>query len=160
MTFTVESRDYDNKPVNAHVHLELLRWNYRGQKREPVGGATDVDTGSNGSATATLDAPARGGSYQAHVTAQTPEGRTVEDYSYFYISGGGLTDFGPANNRNLQIVPDKKDYRRGRYRAPDDRGRQAEHAGLYHRRRPRSPPVSNRPLAGFHRLLRHSHHRR
>ncbi len=113
MTFTVESRDYDNKPVNAHVHLELLRWNYRGQKREPAGGATDVDTGSNGSATATLDAPARGGSYQAHVTAQTPEGRTVEDYGYFYISGGGLTDFGPANNRNLQIVPDKKTYAAG-----------------------------------------------
>jgi alpha-2-macroglobulin len=113
MTFTVESRDYDNKPVNAHVHLELVRWNYRGQKREPVGGATDVDTGSSGSATATLDAPSRGGSYQAHVTAQTPEGRTVEDYGYFYISGGGLTDFGPANNRNLQIVPDKKTYAAG-----------------------------------------------
>ena len=113
MTFTVESRDYDNKPVNARVHLELLRWNYRGQKREPAGGSTDVDTGANGSATATLDAPARGGSYQAHVTAQTPEGRTVEDYGYFYVSGGGLTDFGPANNRNLQIVPDKKTYAAG-----------------------------------------------
>ena len=113
MTFTVESRDYDNKPVNARVHLELLRWNYRGQKREPAGGSTDVDTGAGGSATATLDAPARGGSYQAHVTAQTPEGRTVEDYGYFYVSGGGLTDFGPANNRNLQIVPDKKTYAAG-----------------------------------------------
>ncbi len=66
-----------------------------------------------GSATASLDAPARGGSYQAHVTAQTPEGRTVQDYGYFYISGGGLTDFGPADNRNLQIVPDKKTYSAG-----------------------------------------------
>jgi alpha-2-macroglobulin len=113
MTFTVQSRDYDNKPVNAHVHLELLRWNYRGQTREPAGGATDVDTGGDGSATATLDAPARGGSYQAHITARTPEGRVVEDYGYFFISGGGLTDFGPAENRNLQIVPDKKTYRAG-----------------------------------------------
>jgi hypothetical protein len=113
MTFTVQSRDYDSKPVNAHVHLELLRWNYRGQTREPAGGATDVDTGADGSATATLDAPARGGSYQAHVTARTPEGRVVEDYGYFFVSGGGLTDFGPADNRNLQIVPDKKTYRAG-----------------------------------------------
>jgi uncharacterized protein YfaS (alpha-2-macroglobulin family) len=113
MTFTVESRDYDNKPVNARVHLELLRWNYRGQKREPAGGSADADTGSNGSTTATLDAPARGGSYQAHLTAQTPEGRMVEDYGYFFVSGGGLSDFGPANNRNLQIIPDKKTYAAG-----------------------------------------------
>jgi uncharacterized protein YfaS (alpha-2-macroglobulin family) len=113
MTFTVESRDYDNKPVNARVHLELLRWNYRAQKREPAGGSADADTGSNGSATVTLDAPARGGSYQAHLTAQTPEGRTVEDYGYFYVSGGGLSDFGPANNRSLQIIPDKKTYAAG-----------------------------------------------
>jgi hypothetical protein len=113
MSFTVEARDYDNKPVNAHVRVALVRWDYRGQQRVPVGGSTEVDTGPNGSATATLDAPARGGSYQAHVTAQTPEGRTVEDYGYFYISGGGLTDFGPADNRNLQIVPDKKTYRAG-----------------------------------------------
>ncbi len=96
MTFTVQARDYDSKLVNAHVHLELLRWNYRGQTREPAGGSTDVDTGADGSATATLDAPARGGSYMAHITARTPEGRVVEDYGYFFISGGGLTDFGPA----------------------------------------------------------------
>ncbi len=113
MTFSVQSRDYDNKPVKARVHLELVRWNYRGQTREPAGGATDVDTGPDGSATATLTAPARGGSYQAHVTAQTPEGRTVEDYGYFFVSGGALSDFGPADNRSLQIVPDKKTYRAG-----------------------------------------------
>jgi len=113
MTFTVESRDYDNKPVNAHVHLELLRWNYRIQKREAAPGATDVDTGADGSATATLDAPKRGGGYQAHITARTPEGRVVEDFGYFFISGGALTDFGAADNRSLQIVPDKKTYRAG-----------------------------------------------
>jgi uncharacterized protein YfaS (alpha-2-macroglobulin family) len=113
MTFTVESRDYDNKPVSARVHVELLRWNYRTQSRETVGGGVDVDTGANGSTTATLDAPSHGGSYRAHVTAQTPEGRTVEDYGYFWVSGGGFTDFGPADNRQIQIVPDKKTYRAG-----------------------------------------------
>ncbi len=46
MIFTVESRDYDNKPVNAHVHVELMRWNYRSQAREAAGSSTDVDTGA------------------------------------------------------------------------------------------------------------------
>ena len=74
---------------------------------------------ASGSANATLDAPARGGSYQAHVTAQTPEGRIVEDYGYFYISGGGLADFGPANNRNLQIDHRSRRHTpRGSTRAP------------------------------------------
>ena len=113
LSFNVNARDYDSKPVNAHVHLELLRWNYRGQSHEQIGGTADVDTGASGDAAATLDAPNRGGSYQAHVTAQTPEGRTVEAYGFFFVSGGGLTDFGPPNNRTLQIVPDKKTYRAG-----------------------------------------------
>ena len=90
-----------------------MRWNYRSQAREPVGAFTDVDTGSDGSTTAALTAPARGGSYQAHITARTPEGRTVQDYGYFYISGGSFSDFGAADNRSVQIVPDKKSYRAG-----------------------------------------------
>ena len=114
MTFNVQARDYDAKPVNAHIHLELERWTYRGQKRETIAGAaTDLDTGPGGETTATLDAPAHGGSYQAHITAQTPEGRTVQDYGWFYVSGGGLADFGPAENRTVQIIPDKKTYRAG-----------------------------------------------
>ena len=113
MMFNLQARDYDNKPINTRIHLELLRWNYRGQTRESIGGTADADTGMTGDATATLDAPNRGGSYQAHVTAQTPEGRTVEAYGYFFVSGGALTDFGPPNNRNIQIVPDKKTYRAG-----------------------------------------------
>jgi uncharacterized protein YfaS (alpha-2-macroglobulin family) len=112
-TFTVEARDYDNKPVSARVHVELLRWNYRTQSREAAGAATDVDTGANGSADVTLDTPARAGSYRAHVTARTPEGRDIEDFGYFWVAGGGASDFGPANNRTVQIVTDKKTYRAG-----------------------------------------------
>lgn len=113
MTFTVQARDYDSKPVNAHIHLELQRWTYRSNTRETVPGTADADTGPAGDATVTVAAPARGGSYQAHITAQTPENRTVEDYGWFYVSGGGFSDFSSADNRQLQIVPDKKSYRAG-----------------------------------------------
>jgi uncharacterized protein YfaS (alpha-2-macroglobulin family) len=106
----VRSRTYDNAPAAARVHLELLKWNFRDRERTELKASTDVDTGPEGSASATLPIPSEGGSYRVRATARTPEGREVESFTYLWVSGGGF-DWNAAGT--LQIVPDRKSYRAG-----------------------------------------------
>jgi uncharacterized protein YfaS (alpha-2-macroglobulin family) len=111
---TAEARDYDFKPVRTRIHVELLRWTWRGrQGSSTLISATDVDTSSEGSAVADIAIPAQGGSYRVRVSAHTPEGRDVERETYLWIAGGGESDFGDANRKTVQIIPDKKTYRAG-----------------------------------------------
>jgi hypothetical protein len=112
-TFTVEARDYDNQPVRARLHAELLRWDFRDRKGFETVASQDVDTGADGSAPVSLNIPARGGSYRAIVSAHTPEGRDIEDYEYLWVSGNGEFDYGAATERSIKIVTDKKTYRAG-----------------------------------------------
>lgn len=111
--FTVEARDYDNKPIQTRVRLELLRWNWRGEGSGELKASADVDTNADGSAIAPLNIPAQPGSYRARATAQTPEGRKVETYTYIYVSGTGETDWFGSEQKTVQIIPDKKSYRPG-----------------------------------------------
>jgi uncharacterized protein YfaS (alpha-2-macroglobulin family) len=111
---TVEARDYDFKPVRTRVHVELYRWTWRNrQSAETLINASDVDTGADGNAAADVAIPARGGSYRVRVTARTPEGRDVQRETYLWVAGGGESDFGDANRKTVQIIPDKKTYRAG-----------------------------------------------
>jgi uncharacterized protein YfaS (alpha-2-macroglobulin family) len=111
-TFQIEARDYDNKPVNQHAHVELLQWNFRDPEKSVVKAATDVDTGANGSANATFTIPGDGGQYRVRATASGPERREVEADTYLWISGSGGWDYG-GNEQAITIVPDKKTYRAG-----------------------------------------------
>ena len=111
--FTLQARDYDQKPIATKVHLELLRYNYRTPDKVEVAGSGDSQTGPDGNGTLSLNVPTRGGSYRAHLTAHTPEGRDIEDYTYFYVEGGSMADFGPSENHQIQIIPDKKTYHAG-----------------------------------------------
>ncbi|MBZ5620829.1 MAG: alpha-2-macroglobulin [Acidobacteriia bacterium] len=114
-TFTVQARDYDNKPVGTHAHVELLEWYWRDSSKSVVRAAADVDTGANGSVNADFNVPREGGSYRVRVTAHTPEGRDIEDYSYLWVSGGSRweSDFESRPNKDVQIIPDKKTYQAG-----------------------------------------------
>ena len=112
-TFTVEARDYDNKPVRTRVHVELLRWDYRDRNHIETVASRDVDTGAEGSAPVELAIPPQGGSYRVKVSAHTPEGRDIEDYEYLWVSGNGFFDSGGTEARDIQIVTDKKTYRAG-----------------------------------------------
>ena len=109
--FTVQARDYDNRPIAAPVHVELLTWSYREPGKGRVKAAAEVKTGADGNASAALDLPRQGGAYRVVATARTPEGRTVEDAAFVWISGGSGFDVGA--NRTVQIIPDKKSYRAG-----------------------------------------------
>jgi uncharacterized protein YfaS (alpha-2-macroglobulin family) len=112
-TFTVEARDYDNKPVNARVHVELLPYDRRERSFGEAKGSTDTDTGADGTAKVQLTIPAAA-TYRVRITARTPEGREVEDAASVWTAGGGFEDFyGDTARKTLQIVLDKKTYRAG-----------------------------------------------
>lgn len=111
-TLIVQARDYDNKPVSTRAHVELLAWDRHDRKETKVEGATEVNTGADGSVNASLDLPPRGDLYRARVTARTPEGRDIEDDTYLWVSGGGY-DFESGQNDSIPIVPDKKQYKAG-----------------------------------------------
>ena len=109
----VEARDYENHPVQTHVHVELLPWDHSSRSFGDAKGSSEVDTGADGTATAGLIIPAAG-SYQVRVSARTPEGREVEDRTSIWTNGGGFDDFyGDSSRKTLQIVLDKKSYRPG-----------------------------------------------
>jgi hypothetical protein len=108
----IQARDYDNKAVQTHVKVELRSWTPR-QPDGELKAATEIETGADGNATASLDIPAQGGQYRVRAAARTPEGREVENYGYLWVSGRRGADTGPRANRQMQIVPDKKTYRAG-----------------------------------------------
>ena len=112
---TVEARDYEFKPVRTRIHVELFRWSWR--QRANVEAAllrsADVDTGADGNGVAQIAIPPQGGSYRLRVSARTPEGREVEQFTYLWVSGAGESDFGEGNRKTVQLIPDKKTYRGG-----------------------------------------------
>lgn len=112
---TVEARDYDFKAVRTRIHVELFSWNWR-QRANTAGAAlrsADVDTAADGTGIAQIAIPARGGTYRLRVSARTPEGREVEQFTYLWVSGGGETYSGDGNRKTVQLIPDKKTYRAG-----------------------------------------------
>ena len=112
--FTVQSRNYDNQPVRARAHVELVHWDWRDNSKNTTVAATDVDTGAGGSAAGELAIPAgKGGTYQLRVTARTPENREVESHNFIFVSGGSSFDFGARPDDSIQIVADKKSYQAG-----------------------------------------------
>ncbi len=111
--FKIQARDYDNHPVSTNVHVELAVWKWRGRSAGDVKGATDVRTGADGSATAELKIPAEGGSYRVFATARTPEGRTLEESAFIWVSGEGEEMFWGGPQGSVPIVPDKNTYRSG-----------------------------------------------
>ncbi|MBV8895456.1 MAG: hypothetical protein JO051_03015 [Acidobacteriaceae bacterium] len=112
-TFKVQARDYDNKPVSATVHVEIARWVWRQREISEVEGATEVTTGSDGTAMAQLTIPARGGAFRVTVSAPTASGRTVEASTYIWSSGESFGGWDAVGQQTLQIVADKKTYAPG-----------------------------------------------
>jgi alpha-2-macroglobulin len=109
--FTVQARDYDNKPVRTRAHVELIKWDFRDQDRTDVKASTDADLGPDGSATVNLPIPAQGGTYLVRVSSRGPERREIEASSYVWISG--RWDEPGRSDTDIQIIPNKKRYRAG-----------------------------------------------
>jgi len=110
----IGARDYDDKPVRAHVKAELQEWTpvRKGEERRAVTRATaEADTDANGDAKVEFTIP-HGGEWRVLVTAPTPEQRTVQDQAYLWVNGGYAALFGEPE-ANIRIVPDQKKYKDG-----------------------------------------------
>lgn len=110
--FDVTAVDYDDKPVQTSVHLQLIthQWG-SGGSQTIKGAAVDVATDATGRAKATIPVD-KAGSVEVEATATTPERRVVGDSSWLWVMGSGEADWSGGSS-GLQIVADKKTYAPG-----------------------------------------------
>jgi uncharacterized protein YfaS (alpha-2-macroglobulin family) len=111
---TAIARDYDGKPVQTAVHVELVRgyWWYRaGNQQETILDARDTTTGPDGTALVTFNAKEAGNLY-LRVKARTPEQREVEGNGYLWVTSTANNWWG-TENREIRMVADKKSYKVG-----------------------------------------------
>ena len=112
-SFTITAVDYDNKPVQTGVHLSLTWRHYADGKTVTTNGpATDVTTDARGTAHASLPVT-QSGSAEVLASSNTPEGRTVTDYTWLWIFGSGEASWFSNGAQNVQIIADKKTYAPG-----------------------------------------------
>jgi hypothetical protein len=110
----VTAQDYDGKPVQTQVHIVAneTKWDSSTYHRtETQVTSRDATTGADGMALVELPAITGSGDFEISASAQTPENRTVKDYTWVWIWSGA----GEWYNRNTQaqIVADKKSYQVG-----------------------------------------------
>src|SRR5579883_832445 len=111
-SFTVRTRDYDQKPVSAPVHVELRSWDWTARSEGSVLASADVRTDAEGNGNVSLKLPREGGDYRVVSTAPSGD-RTVESEQYVWVSGWSSI-YGDADpSRAIQVVADKKTYKPG-----------------------------------------------
>ena len=105
--------DYDGKPVQTKVHLQLMqrRW-VNGKTETTPGPATDVTTDATGKAQASLPTQ-MSGTFELDASATTPENRVVTDSAWLWVMGGNEQSWYGADSRSVQIIADKKTYAPG-----------------------------------------------
>jgi uncharacterized protein YfaS (alpha-2-macroglobulin family) len=111
---TAVARDYDGKPVQTAVRVELVRgyWYYNaGNQRETVLDSRDAITGPDGTAVVTFKVK-EAGSLSLRVKALTPEKREVQASTYLWITSTD-NDWWGGQNREIRMVADKKSYKVG-----------------------------------------------
>jgi hypothetical protein len=111
--FTVTALDYDNKPVQTHVHLALTWRHYAdGKTTTTNGGSADVTTDQRGTASASVPVD-QSGSAEVLASSTTPENRTVIDETWLWVFGSNEADWFSNSAQSVQIVTDKKTYSPG-----------------------------------------------
>lgn len=110
----VEARDYDNQTVAARFDINVRSYRYdKGQRilGDPVA-STSGETAADGRATPSVTV-AEPGSYIVQITSRTPEGRDLLHETWLWIEGSGSSLSSRADGEEIQIIPDKKQYRPG-----------------------------------------------
>lgn len=112
-SFTVSAIDYDNKPVNAKVQLQL-NWEQWVNGAQQVLHTADADvvTGPTGTTHAIIQVP-KAGNVEVDATSTTPEGRTVQDRNWLWVLGAGEENWFGGGSHPVQIIADKKSYAPG-----------------------------------------------
>jgi len=113
-SFRVTAVDYDDKPIQTRIHLHLVRRMWRNnQTQDTDAGSADATTGADGKATITLPINLSG-SIIVTATADTPEKRTVQDFTSLYVSGNAADSFYSGDeSQHVQIIADQKTYAPG-----------------------------------------------
>ena len=108
-TFKLLAMDYDNKPIQTKIDLQL----YSGYDRKNATFISQAqgETGADGHGSASLTIP-KGGTYFVRAVATTPENRKVESIAYIWASGSGPSIYG-GREMALQVISDKKSYQPG-----------------------------------------------
>ena len=112
-TLRVTAVDYDDKPVQTTVHVQLIyrRWS-NGKTETSNGPSADVKTDASGTGQATLLVQ-NAGSAEVQASATTPENRVVTDSTYLWVMGSGEVSWFGGLSQNVQIIADKKTYAPG-----------------------------------------------
>ena len=114
---TVEAQDYNSKPVQTAVHLDLVEhhWQYGAQSgssnKDTVVATLDSQTGSDGSAGFDVPLP-EAGDMIVKVSAPGAEGRQINATTWVWVTGGSENWWGEGQ-RQIKIIPDKKSYKVG-----------------------------------------------
>ncbi|MBB5055618.1 hypothetical protein HDF16_000287 [Granulicella aggregans] len=115
--FRITAIDYDDKPVQTHVHIALVYRHYENGKTEATqGGAVDVTTDASGNATGQVLVQSKqysSAELEAAASAVQPGTRDVSDDTYLWIMGAGESAYGEDSTQTSQIVADKKSYAPG-----------------------------------------------
>jgi len=109
-TVTVTAQDYDKRPIQTPLRVEMNRWDWR-KGAGPVITTAQGQTGADGKGQVKLAIP-DAGEFRVRITAATPEKRQVETSAYLWAPGESPWWSGPAQER-VQIVPDKRTYQPG-----------------------------------------------
>ncbi len=109
---TVVSKDYEGKPVQTPVRVDLTRNRYWGpSQEETVLSSQNSETDASGTVQVELSAK-EAGSLVLKVTARTPEGREVMGRTWLWIPSSDLGWWNGAS-REIRIMADKKSYKVG-----------------------------------------------
>jgi uncharacterized protein YfaS (alpha-2-macroglobulin family) len=107
-----EAKDYDGKPIQTAVRVELLQQDFSApQQRGTIVASQNAQTGADGTVPVTFTVK-NPGDFTLQVTARTPENRTVTGDSWVWITSDAENWWG-GDSRNIQIVADKKSYNLG-----------------------------------------------
>ena len=106
---TVVARDYDGKPIQTHVRVDMENnpyWNQQTPVR--VLESHEADTDATGSVRVTFAAK-EAGSYYLRVRARTPEKREVVGTSWIWVPSS-VQGWMAGESREIRLIADKKSY--------------------------------------------------
>ena len=111
---TVQAQDYDGKPVQTSVHLDLFRhsWATTGAPTQrDIITSRDGQTSSDGSVRFEIPMT-QTGDLLVKATANTPEKRQVGGTTYIWVPGV-TEEMYAGSERQIKLIPDKKSYKVG-----------------------------------------------
>ncbi len=118
VTYRLQARDYDGRPVNVSGEMRLERWRWDPRSSSYQRQATlrqqtfPVDNGT-GIVTLNLPVDLEPGDYRVQLTARDAQGRRAQDISYLWVVEPGSPLHSWGATPSLEIIPDRQIYEVG-----------------------------------------------